>query len=230
LQTEKSSTEKDDNQIKGLREKHAKERASKLSVHDRLLAVHFHACFHIYRTARQMEIDKMEAEIRKLSKRTGGGVRDDSDDDNPSKKKAKTRSYLEEELSKYSRGRLFSSVSLKDKDGKKKRDETDVLAALSNFRGMLQGSDAGIGGVDNLPDDADNEDKDLVDSQAGLEVDTDQGFLSHLLHFPKDNTEEVVKAERDYEVIDPRQRGARAKQEERDRKNAAAKGRGRHRR
>ena len=57
-------------------------------------------------------------------------------------------------------------------------------------------------------------------AEGGLEVDTDRGFLSHLLAFPKGNSEEVDKAEREYEVIDPRQRGARAKQEERDKRNA----------
>jgi len=74
--------------------------------------------------------------------------------------------------------------------------------------------------------DVDNEPgKSAAAEEEGLEVDTDRGFLGHLLAFPKDNSEEVDKAERDYEVIDPRQRGARAKQEERDRKNAA-RGRG----
>ena len=52
----------------------------------------------------------------------------------------------------------------------------------------------------------------------GMEVDDDRGFLGHVLNFPKGNEEEMQKAEREYEVIDPRQRGARAKEEERDRK------------
>ena len=52
----------------------------------------------------------------------------------------------------------------------------------------------------------------------GLEVDDDVGWLSHRLYFPKDNTEEVDKAERDYEVIDPRARASRAKEEERQKK------------
>ena len=56
--------------------------------------------------------------------------------------------------------------------------------------------------------------------EGGMEVDDDVGFLGHLLHFPKGNEEEVLKAERDYEVIDPRQRGARAKEEEREREKA----------
>ena len=170
----------------------------------------------------------MEAEIRKLSKRTAGG---DSDEDGPSKKKPK-KSYLEEELSRYSKGRLFSSGAPgKDRDGKKKkRDESDVLAALDSFRGMLKSGDA-FGSNNDPPEDDDNQEHKEVAAgeEEGLEVDTDQGFLNHQLYFPKDNTEEVAKAERDYEVIDPRQRGARAKQEERDRRNAA-KGKGRNRR
>jgi peptidyl-prolyl cis-trans isomerase SDCCAG10 len=66
----------------------------------------------------------------------------------------------------------------------------------------------------------------------GMEVDDDQGFLSHALHFPKDDGEESRKAERDFEVIDPRERGAKAKEEERERKRAmkAKASGGRHRR
>lgn len=51
-----------------------------------------------------------------------------------------------------------------------------------------------------------------------MEVDNDTDFLVHRLLFPKGNEEEVKKAEREYEVIDPRQRSAQAKQDERERK------------
>ena len=125
---------------------------------------------------------------------------------------------------------MFAAGGGRDKDGKKKRkDETDVLAALDGFRGKLKDlhppSSSGLG-KDKDPDDMDVDDEPNEDATAeGLEVDTDRGFLSHLLSFPKDNSEEVDKAEREYEVIDPRQRGARAKQEERDKRNAA-RGRG----
>lgn len=43
---------------------------------------------------------------------------------------------------------------------------------------------------------------------------------------PKGNDEEVEKAERDYEVIDPRVRGARAREEEMARKQAKSERRG----
>jgi peptidyl-prolyl cis-trans isomerase SDCCAG10 len=106
------------------------------------------------------------------------------------------------------------------------------LAVLDGFRGKLkdfQPPPTSGSGKGKDPDDMDVDDEPSGDQptvgEEGLEVDTDRGFLSHLLSFPKDNTEEVEKAERDYEVIDPRQRGARARQEEKDRKNAA-RGRG----
>ena len=54
--------------------------------------------------------------------------------------------------------------------------------------------------------------------EEALEVDNDTEFLSHTLYFPKGNDEEVAKAEREYEVIDPRKRGAQAREEERERK------------
>ena len=195
-----------------------------------------HHCLHLhaYRTEKQVEIQKLEADIRKLSKRTGGntgGDSDDSDSGHANKKTKPNKSYLEEELAKYSKGRLFVAGGGRDKDGKKKRkDETDVLAMLDGFRGKLKDSQStslssGLGRNKN-PDEMDV-DKDPGEGATidGLEVDTDRGFLSHHLTFPKDNSEEVDKAEREYEVIDPRQRGARAKQEERDRRNAA-RGRG----
>jgi peptidyl-prolyl cis-trans isomerase SDCCAG10 len=103
---------------------------------------------------------------------------------------------------------------------------------LDGFRGKLKDlqpapSTSGSG-KDRDSDDMDVDTEVDVGAKAkeeGLEVDSDRGFLNHRLSFPKDNSEEVNKAERDYEVIDPRQRGARAKQEEKDRRNAA-RGRG----
>ncbi|THH32054.1 hypothetical protein EUX98_g2132 [Antrodiella citrinella] len=162
-------------------------------------------------TTRQTEIEKVEAEIRKLARRKGG---DDSDDE-PIKKKPK-KSYLEEEMSKYAKNR-----GLQGKKGKRK-DESDVLAALSSFRSKLKSS-ASVGG--DADDDLQNKDMDVDEKQEGekepgMEVDDDTGFLGHAFYAPTDNTEEVAKAARDYEVIDPRQRGARAKEEERERKQA----------
>ncbi|KAI0085779.1 cyclophilin-like domain-containing protein [Irpex rosettiformis] len=161
-------------------------------------------------TARQSEIEKMEADIRKLTRKTRG---DDSDDE-PAKKKPK-KSYLEEEMAKYAKSR---NTRPKDKDGRRKKDEGDVLAALNSFRSKLQNAGPEVGEDGEAEETEEKAPATTGEEDPGMEVDDDVGFMSHLLHFPHDNSEEVMKAERDYEVIDPRQRGARAKEEERERK------------
>ncbi|RDB23893.1 Peptidyl-prolyl isomerase CWC27 [Hypsizygus marmoreus] len=180
---------KDESDITKIRQKHAEEQAAG-------------------RSSRNTEIEKMEAEIRRLTKRRDG---DDSDEE-PAKKKPK-QSYLQQELDKYAKGRGLH------KKGKRK-DEGDVLAALNSFRGKLKSS-ATVDVDDDI--DAEGEGKGLavVGEEVGMEVDDDRGFMNHALNFPKDDGEESRKAERDYEVIDPRQRGAKAKDEERERKRLA---------
>jgi peptidyl-prolyl cis-trans isomerase SDCCAG10 len=168
---------------------------------------------------RQTEIEKIEADIRKLARK-----RDGNDSDEAPTKKPKHKSYLEEETAKYAKNR---GLHKKSKDGRKK-DETDVLAALSSFRNKLHKSVSALDEGDDPLDDGGAE-KPAGQEDLGIEVDDDRGFLNHALHFPMDDGEESRKAERDYEVIDPRQRGARAKEEERERKrNLKAKGGGRH--
>ncbi|PBK71933.1 hypothetical protein ARMSODRAFT_1072673, partial [Armillaria solidipes] len=131
----------------------------------------------------------------------------DSDDEHAAKRTKK--SYLEEELSKYSKGRGLHKKG-------KWRDEGDILAALDSFRGKLQSTM-----LEEEPeplDDAVEPDAESapmpIEDDPGMEVDDDRGFLGHALRFPKDDGEESRKAEQDYEVIDPRQRNARAKEEE----------------
>jgi len=97
---------------------------------------------------------------------------------------------------------------------------------MDAFRGKLKGSflDDGAGDEDSSTGpkagDADGEgEEDKPEEENTMEVDDDVGFLSHKLFVPNDNNiVEVEKAERDYEVIDPRQRGARAREEERERR------------
>lgn len=163
----------------------------------------------------------MEAEIRKLTRRREGG---EVSDEEAERKKAKTqKSYLAEELAKYSKGRGLH------KKGKGRKDEGDVLAAMNKFRGMLQASSTSTWGAnegeDEVHGDGDGDDEIKPQEDGDMEVDDDRGFMNHALHFPKDDGEETRKAERDYEVIDPRQRNARAQEEERERKRAA-RGRG----
>ncbi len=169
----------------------------------------------VHSSARQTEIEKIEAEVKRLARRRDGG---DSEEERKAKK-TKNKSQLEEELSKYEKSR---GVHRKGH----KKDESDVLAALAGFRSKLQTS-----AVAREEDETKDESVDdteagtqAIEGEAGMEVDSDRGFMGHFLHFPKGNEEEVQKAEREYEVIDPRARGAQARLEERERK-AAKKGR-----
>ncbi|KAH9939133.1 cyclophilin-like protein [Amylocystis lapponica] len=166
-------------------------------------------------SARAKEIARMEADIRKLARRTGGG---DASDDEPAAKRPK-HSVLAEEMARYAGGRGVHKKG-------KRRDEGDILAALDSFRSTLKRT-AREPVPEPVERDAQLEEGETEkeprlpgEEDPGMEVDDDTGFLGHALTFPKDNNEEVEKAERDYEVIDPRQRGARAKEEERERKRA----------
>ncbi|KIK95604.1 hypothetical protein PAXRUDRAFT_123604, partial [Paxillus rubicundulus Ve08.2h10] len=154
---------------------------------------------------RRSEIERMEDEIRRLTRRRGG---EDSDEEAERKKAKKAKSYLEEENAKYAKGRGLH------KKGKGRKDEGEVLASLNKFRGMLQAAPTPSrpkdeGGEGEKDEDVAGEggEGEAVDGQdLGMEVDDDRGFMGHALHFPKDDGEESRKAERDYEVIDPRQR------------------------
>ncbi|KAI5980504.1 cyclophilin-like domain-containing protein [Pisolithus albus] len=194
----RKSKQKSDIDVIKIREQHQHEKASQ-------------------KDAQRSEIEKMEAEIRRLTRRREGGG--DSEEEAERRKKKKPKSYLEEEVAKYAKGR---GLQKRAKDGRRK-DEGDVLAALKSFRGMLQAA----GPADsNLVEDAEGVQGEgkvpVVNGEdSGMEVDDDRGFMNHVLQFPKDDGEETRKAERDYEVIDPRQRSAKAREEERERKRAA---------
>ena len=96
--------------------------------------------------------------------------------------------------------------------------------ALQSFRGKLQqtrgDSDEEDTKVDTV-EGADGAEK-AVDGEGegGMEVDDDVDWLRHRLHFASDGGAESARAEYDYEVIDPRARGAKAKEEEMERKQA----------
>lgn len=142
----------------------------------------------------------------------------DSDDERAKKKTRARTNNLETDLAKYEQSRGLKAK----KAGKNRRDESDVLDRMNAFRGKLKGmsglsrdDDASVPAGEGGTDAADA----VGDVLAPLEVDDDVGFLSHNLKFAKDAViEEAQRAERDYEVIDPRKRSARAKEEERERR------------
>lgn len=161
----------------------------------------------------------MEAEVKRLARRRDSGDSEDERD----MKKTKNKTQLKEELAKYEESRGLHRKG-------QKKDESDVLAALAGFRSKLQTSAIDEDAMEVSESFGDETGTQPIEEEAGMEVDSDRGFMGHLLHFPKGNEEEVQKAERDYEVIDPRARGAQARQEERERKVAAKNRRGGRRR
>ncbi|CAG7847229.1 Peptidyl-prolyl isomerase CWC27 Short=PPIase CWC27; AltName: Full=Rotamase CWC27 [Serendipita indica DSM 11827] len=157
------------------------------------------------------DLDRVEEEIRRLTRQRDS----DSEDDKPTKKPKKTSSIVEELNAKYRRGTAAA------KRAGKRKDEGAAIAALQNFRAKLGQS----------IEEEEAEDKVDVatgDNGEGMEVDDDVGWLSHRLKFSEDNTEETARAEHDYEVIDPRARGAKAKEEEMARKRSRKDATGGH--
>lgn len=168
----------------------------------------------------------MEADIKRLARRQAGDDSDEEEDGGrPSKKTKRGQSVLESELARY---RAKSSRSA---GGKKKKDEGDILARLDRFKGKLKrverdespGADAPDDDPDSRPPKSDandpKADRQDDEDEEPMDVDTDIDFLSQRVYFPKshDNTDETARAEHDYEVIDPRVRGAAAKEAESDR-------------
>ncbi|KAG8843670.1 hypothetical protein FRB91_003200, partial [Serendipita sp. 411] len=161
---------------------------------------------------RKEEFDRVEEEIRKLTRRRDS----DSEDDKPAKKTKKGPSIIEQQNAKYQRGTAAARRATK------KKDDSSSLSALERFRSKLQqvqiedGDDA----------DAPQEGEDEAKGEEAMDVDDDVGWISHRLHFAKDDAQETSRAEHDYEVIDPRMRGAKAKEEEMERKRSKKDGHG----
>jgi peptidyl-prolyl cis-trans isomerase SDCCAG10 len=166
----------------------------------------------------------VEAEIRKLTRVRERNSDSESSDGHTSKKKKKDSkgpSLIELQNAKYQRGKAAAM-----KRAGQRRDESDVLQALRNFRGKLQDvkpdSDEEMAESNGSPKEGPQVSGDGED--AGIEVDDDVDWIKHRLNFANDNTEEINRAEHDYEVIDPRQRGAKAKKEEMERKKGRQDG------
>jgi peptidyl-prolyl cis-trans isomerase SDCCAG10 len=123
----------------------------------------------------------MQARLRKLDKKRAGSDASDSEsdvDDRPTKKRSGP-SFLEQELAKYS-----SARQVKGKRGK--RDEDDLLSALSSFAGKIRQAEGGEEEVDRAEDDQ--------------EVDDDVDWIGHKLRAAKDDGSESRRAESDYTV------------------------------
>jgi len=166
-------------------------------------------------------VEKVEAEIRKLTRQRHSDS--DSESGKPAKKAKKGPSIIELQNAKYQRGKAAAA-----RRSGKKRDESDVLSTLQSFRGRLQQTrgdsgdkeDTKMSGMEGEDGNEKVAANDGEGGEEGIEVDDDVDWLRHRLHFASDGTAESARAEHDYEVIDPRARGAKAKEEEMERKKA----------
>jgi peptidyl-prolyl cis-trans isomerase SDCCAG10 len=132
----------------------------------------------------------MQDDLRALKKSQGNDSDSDSDSDSRHKRR-KGPSYLEQELSKYSKGRGRAAKGNK----KNKREEEDLLAELGAFSKRVTADDGGKG----IRDD-DDEGGGMGGVEEGLEVDDDVDWMKHRLKFDVDEKELTRRAEDEYSV------------------------------
>ena len=128
----------------------------------------------------------MQDDLRALKKSQGNNSDSDSDDDRYRKRKGP--SYLEQELSKYSKGRGRAAKGNK----KRGREEDDLLAELAGFSKRVTADDGGQG-LRSVGEDDEG-------VEGGLEVDDDVDWMKHRLKFDVDEKELTRRAEDEYSV------------------------------
>jgi len=146
--------------------------------------------------ARQAEIKRMQDDLRKLKKRAGDASDSDSNPDTRQKRRRAGRSYLEQELAKYSAGRGRAAARAGNRRGKRD-EEDDLLKEMGRFsKKVALAEDEGVEETE------EREETGQVDEE-GVEVDDDIGWMRHRLKFIVDEKELTRRAEDEYSVSDP---------------------------
>lgn len=143
----------------------------------------------------------MQAKLRKLDKRRAGSDSDDSDDGDSDDQRDRKRkragpSSLDQELAKYANARRGNRKGVR-------KDEDDVMAALSSFTSKIRKSGPEIDDKEHENQRVDDEEKgeDVVAEDEGLEIDDDVGWMSHALKAVNDHSvDQNRRAETDYTV------------------------------
>ncbi|KAI9007905.1 hypothetical protein CLU79DRAFT_829608 [Phycomyces nitens] len=168
-------------------------------------------------SSRQAQIEALKQDIRRMDR---NDFEDEDDEKNKKKKKEKKKSLLDIEREKY----LSRGAALKGglKARKANKIEDDTFKKLMAFQKK-------ISNVDTLNEDKREEEPPCkLHSVPGCEScksitvedqsETDEGWMSHQLVFGKDYKGKDLMQRKetvdDYVVIDPRERGAKAKEEE----------------
>ncbi|KAJ9100584.1 hypothetical protein QFC21_003628 [Naganishia friedmannii] len=170
-------------------------------------------------TERKAAIERMQAKLRKLDKRRAGSDSEDSDDDDSDDQRDRKRkragpSSLDQELAKYANARRGNRKGVR-------KDEDDVMAALSSFTSKIRKSGPETDGQEEEGKSGQHGETraGVVTEEEGLEVDDDVGWMSHALKAVNDHSlDQNRRAETDYTVIDPRAK-ARALKEDNRRDN-----------
>jgi peptidyl-prolyl cis-trans isomerase SDCCAG10 len=140
----------------------------------------------------------MQDDLRKLKKASGHDS--DSDSDTDIRKRQKV-SYLEEELSKYSKGR---GRAAKSSNKRSRRDEEDdLLAELGAFSKRVMADEGGSADRSEPEAGAEGErggGEGGEGGEEGLEVDDDVDWMKHRLKFHVDEKELTRRAEDEYSV------------------------------
>lgn len=152
------------------------------------------------------EIAKVQADLKRFTRRGSNESEDDSDSKPKGKGKAKSSgaALLAAERAKYSQGgRSIGKGSAGDNKGKRRREEDeDIMDMLSGFRSKIRAAaPPASSGKDTKAEAGDS-----IDGYAGEileEDDNDTGWMAHTLQFRKDATMDQHHID-EYEVIDPR--------------------------
>lgn len=141
----------------------------------------------------------MQDDLRKLKKAAGNDSDSESDSSEARRKRRKGPSYLEQELSKYSKGRGRAAARAGNKRSRRD-EEDDLLAELGAFSRKVAEDET-----------YDNEDRpEAGEEEEGLEVDDDVGWMRHKLRFVVDEKELTRRAEEEYSVSTSRRTEGRS--------------------
>lgn len=158
-------------------------------------------CVESLSTERKAAIERMQAKLRKLDKRRAGSDSDDSDEDDGDDERERKRkragpSSLDQELAKYANARRGNRKGVR-------KDEDDVMAALSSFTSKIRKSGPETDEQDEEGQSGQHGEStaDVVAEEQGLEVDDDVGWMSHALKAVNDHSlDQNRRAETDYTV------------------------------
>lgn len=148
------------------------------------------------------KIDQMQADLRKLKKRSGNASDSDSEDE---RKRRRGPSALEEELARYAKNRGRAAARQHQATRKGRRDEEDdILAQMAMFtKKVAKEADEADAQAKRRQKELEEEVRaaeEAAGEEGGVDVDDDEGWMNHDLKFEVDEKELTRRAEDEYAV------------------------------